>query len=1009
MTTDAELVQQQIEAARAANAAYMQAKQSGVPIPISQNPTIVPGSYVVPTMSSDVANTSKEQLWRESQAYAAYYGGMSAESIMNQRLESIPVSQRYLDLVNQYGQQHFNIVGSSGVLQYNQSGSYTYGAGYSNEMQGLPFQANTLTQYQQQSLDTILSSPAPMVRDLLNVRGLQTMDPGILSGSINTRINNWQTASNLAGFLTSREERKTYEDWYWGSGPANARTAMDAVFIGRGDGALYAPPPGSVTERFGFDEYGKVLRGGPFSPATRGDSPFNPKMGSGDYRYVGEYRYNTGETVSRFYESSVGSFVDFTKFGVMSEPFVGVRSGGSPGAFRDTRDFSKAWSSIPADTGKTVFTQTKAAAYVQNVGGLPAPFKSTINTGSLQDWKVQSPIGGLLGLTLWGGKKDEVIGGALGSGVDFVTGLVGWTPFKDKMQTVDPMLSSWRTENEKMKATASPEEYNTFLTRSFDAGILTKPITSSTFIENPALTYDYGEFSKWGAGVGENFRKTFLGGASIAQLEAKQYDIEKNGNIVDQFVFGTGFIMSTHPERFISGAIGGGIMVGGGELLGGMYAGSGLAARAGAFAIRHPTTAAVFSGMARYGVPAFLGGATYYGASEGFTASPARTTVNLGKMFPELVGVTHGGLGAWGFTRGIDRGYFGFTNKQTIKPEVPTLDLRPEIDLTKMIPEINLDTMRVSDYVRPSNVATRAEQAMIMRQFQLTPQEIAFAKKTGASLNDILSIRELTMETPAIETIVMPDILTIQMPMMEQATRTKTISLFGTKPMSGSNLVKNLYSRSEISIEPFSSSLETPAMKIGSREMIDSASSTLPVMTREGVRIQVPFLGQMTWQRTVPVSASIRTPSQIPDINHKVRNEPFAPSIPDISKKVPGMTFQTPRKTVPDRPFAPPITVPKKPVPERPYVPGITTPDTRVPRQPVPEGPIPPPFMIPGWPFGGGGGGGSYGRLGVTKWKRDNPVPTLHYLSEGNSVFGRGKRRGKGKRSLGNPFGGGPF
>ena len=54
-----------------------------------------------------------------------------------------------------------------------------------------------------------------------------------------------------------------------------------------------------------------------------------------------------------------------------------------------------------------------------------------------QQFKLQSPVGGLIGLQLWGEKKDEVIKGLAGSSVDFVTGMVGWTPFADRMTETD--------------------------------------------------------------------------------------------------------------------------------------------------------------------------------------------------------------------------------------------------------------------------------------------------------------------------------------------------------------------------------------------------------------------------------------------------------------------------------------------------------------------------------------------------------------------------------------------
>ncbi len=317
-----------------------------------------------PPMSTDVANTSKTQLYAESQALSNYYQaqqqltnpgqpyiGPSAYSIMNAQLNTVAPTQRFIDLTNAYNQEHYNIVGSSGTLNYNPvTGGYTYGSGYSTSVQGQPFQANVLTQYQLQALQNVFTNPTPgmsSMQQLLDVPGLKEAAPSVVVQAISPYVQTPQVAQNIGEFLTNPEERKPYENWFWGAGPANAFTAMNATYLGRGTGALYAPLAGSVAERFGFDEYGKVLTaGGTFSPAlSQGDIPINPKMG-GNYTYVGEYHYDSGDIVSR-YENSLGAFVDFTKMGVMTEPFVGVKGGGSPGAFYATPGASTAIANIP--------------------------------------------------------------------------------------------------------------------------------------------------------------------------------------------------------------------------------------------------------------------------------------------------------------------------------------------------------------------------------------------------------------------------------------------------------------------------------------------------------------------------------------------------------------------------------------------------------------------------------------------------------------------------------------
>lgn len=118
---------------------------------------------------------------------------------------------------------------------------------------------------------------------------------------------------------------------------ATALTAMNATFVGKSTVPKFAPVEGSVTQRFAFDEYGKVLKGGAFEPAFNSTNiPYNTKMGSGDYVYIGEYKYGTGEVVSRYYERNVGSYVDFSEAGAMGRHEVIVRSGGSPGSYGET-------------------------------------------------------------------------------------------------------------------------------------------------------------------------------------------------------------------------------------------------------------------------------------------------------------------------------------------------------------------------------------------------------------------------------------------------------------------------------------------------------------------------------------------------------------------------------------------------------------------------------------------------------------------------------------------------
>jgi len=125
---------------------------------------------------------------------------------------------------------------------------------------------------------------------------------------------------------------------YTALGTRASNVGLSAQFVGKGAIPQYSPIPGSVTERFAFDEYGKVLgQGGKFEPAySNAGIPYNPKMGAGEYIYAGEYQYKTGERVSRYVEKNVGSYVDFGQGGMAFKREVVIRGGGSPGAYYAT-------------------------------------------------------------------------------------------------------------------------------------------------------------------------------------------------------------------------------------------------------------------------------------------------------------------------------------------------------------------------------------------------------------------------------------------------------------------------------------------------------------------------------------------------------------------------------------------------------------------------------------------------------------------------------------------------
>lgn len=267
----------------------------------------------------------------------------SGDIIFAQRLASVPVSERFKSITREYQKKHFANVSSTGTMYpTGPGGTYVWASGRA-DMIGKRFEADTLTKYQEQALAKVAGTGTPTVERYLAVRGLETMNTGILaskieSGSRGIGLHDTEISRRVASLLSNPIARQPYEKYYWGTSKegATARTAMGATFVGRGEKPLHQMIPGSVNERFGFDEYGKVLKPGQrFEPAySNVGVPYNPKMGHGDYVYVGEYHYaETGETVSRYYEKNVGSFIDVNKMGVMGPSLTAVRSGGGPGSY----------------------------------------------------------------------------------------------------------------------------------------------------------------------------------------------------------------------------------------------------------------------------------------------------------------------------------------------------------------------------------------------------------------------------------------------------------------------------------------------------------------------------------------------------------------------------------------------------------------------------------------------------------------------------------------------------
>lgn len=120
-------------------------------------------------------------------------------------------------------------------------------------------------------------------------------------------------------------------------------------------------------------------------------------------------------------------------------------------------------------------------------------------------------------------------------------------------------------------------------------------------------------------------------------------------------------------------------------------------------------------------------------------------------------------------------------------------DSTPTVDVT---PTVNLDTGQWL-IVRPNNIATPAEQAMVIEQFRLSPGEIALAKRQGLSLNDILFLREESTPSPA-KVVAQRRAYDIANNVMEiPLGKTAPSSLFGHYELKGNNLVRQLYPAQE--------------------------------------------------------------------------------------------------------------------------------------------------------------------------------------------------------------------
>jgi hypothetical protein len=132
---------------------------------------------------------------------------------------------------------------------------------------------------------------------------------------------------------------------------------------------LFQLKPGTPEYRIAYDEFGYQLASGKgfqYINNATGVSP-NPKMGNGQYEYVGEYQKPDGTIVSRWINYLVGSYFDIGNEGIMTGKKPSIIEGGSPGAIANiqlpsTRGLEYQISQIPAAVSSIVSKTAGIAA-----------------------------------------------------------------------------------------------------------------------------------------------------------------------------------------------------------------------------------------------------------------------------------------------------------------------------------------------------------------------------------------------------------------------------------------------------------------------------------------------------------------------------------------------------------------------------------------------------------------------------------------------------------------------
>lgn len=274
------------------------------------------------------------------------------------------------------------------------------------------------------------------------------------------------------------------------------------------------------------------------------------------------------------------------------------------------------------------------------------------------------------------------------------------------------------------------------------------------FIPNPLARYE-APVAKFLANT--PMRKSLARQASQVQIGETWIDRTVPGRAFTSFYGGLAEDVQQRPIKFT-------LNVAGGYAIGSVFQlGSGaLSSAASAGIISQRAATIIPKAAAGLAGGAFMAGSAISIASEPTVEAKGR---RAGIITSEAAAMSIGG--ALSYRRSPLR--WGFSTEQVEKPAVRVIDLTREIDVR---PVVDLSTAKIVNPTVYEPPITRAERAMIIRQYHLTPEEIHLAKTNKLTLNDILNVR-IRMERPEIPQIAIPE---PARPVVLETSRLKSIS-----------------------------------------------------------------------------------------------------------------------------------------------------------------------------------------------------------------------------------------